>query len=528
MKKFYILALATLFCFTANVKAEEGTTNATVKMTYVDGTNCVLKDQTELTNRTDEKFGEIKEGDTAIAGYNKISGGKVAFGNDTWGVNYITYLQVDASAIKGNITSATLSFEGSGSTDSKRTTGWGVGYNNSAWSADMTYNTADKSITTIGDVKWTTTKSAETFENFSFDITGAVNNAKDGLVTILVYETAAAGGYIKNPVVEVKWTTEATYKITFKETNDAKAIVTIDGNNVTTGISLADGTYTFQATAPGFKDYEGEFTVEGAEKEVEFTMTPKDTWTYTVNAVDSEGTLLGELSKGTGFENEDVTYYYPEFYLVDNTLLSKAKNNSNPYWGATANLDSENVVFSVSYDGEPISDVVFYCEAEKMEGFTLRDTNNATIRCSNGLGGTFDGEEGEVILTTLPAGKYKIFGQVWGTTGLTAGVKVKASSEGAQDKNLWTLASTGSLASSESEEFELSAQTDLYVYTSGGNKDHMLDLIYITGKADVGTAIEGVEAAKAEGKWFNIQGIQVAEPTAPGLYIHNGKKIIVK
>lgn len=516
MKKIYITALVTLFCFAANVNAEEGTTNATVKMTYVDFSN------------PDKSFGEIAEGESAQSGFNKIDNKTVGFGNTGWGVNYITYLQVDASKIEGNIISATLTFEGSGSTDSKRTTGWGVGYNDSEWSADMTYNTADKNITTIGDVKWTSTKSAETFENFSFDITEAVNNAKDGVATILVYETAAAGGYIKNPKVEINWTTEITYKISFKETNNAEVTVTIDGKDVTTGTSLTDGTYTFKATASGFKDYDGEFTVEGAEKEVEFTMTPKDIWNYTLNAVDSEGEFLGELNKGTGFENENVTYYYPAYYLVDNTLLSKARNGSNPYWGATAILDSENVEFSVTYDGDVISDVVFYKEAEDMEGFIPRDTNNATVRCSNGQGGTVDGEESDILLTKLPAGKYQIFGQVWGTNGLTAGVKIKASTEGDEDQDLWTLESTGSLTSGTSEEFELAEETDLYVYTTGGNKDHMLDLIYITGKPEVGLAIDSVDADNADVKWFNLQGIQVAKPTTPGLYIHNGKKIIVK
>ena len=29
-------------------------------------------------------------------------------------------------------------------------------------------------------------------------------------------------------------------------------------------------------------------------------------------------------------------------------------------------------------------------------------------------------------------------------------------------------------------------------------------------------------------KYYNLQGIEVADPTQPGLYIHNGKKILVK
>ncbi|MDE6379894.1 MAG: hypothetical protein K2L11_05425 [Muribaculaceae bacterium] len=44
-----------------------------------------------------------------------------------------------------------------------------------------------------------------------------------------------------------------------------------------------------------------------------------------------------------------------------------------------------------------------------------------------------------------------------------------------------------------------------------------------------GDAVEAVEATVAgDNYYYSIDGIRVAEPTRPGLYIHNGKKIIVK
>ena len=35
-------------------------------------------------------------------------------------------------------------------------------------------------------------------------------------------------------------------------------------------------------------------------------------------------------------------------------------------------------------------------------------------------------------------------------------------------------------------------------------------------------------AAATDGRIYNLQGIQVANPTAPGIYISNGKKFVVK
>ena len=74
------------------------TYNATVRKTYVD------------YNNADTSFGQIAQGTATISGYNRINDGVVGFGNTGWGVNYITYVQVDASAIRnsGMVTGATL------------------------------------------------------------------------------------------------------------------------------------------------------------------------------------------------------------------------------------------------------------------------------------------------------------------------------------------------------------------------------------------------------------------------------------
>ena len=184
----FLLAVITLF-LGVNATNAADTETATVKMTYIDNDNSTTS------------FGEIESGNTAIAGYNKISNGYVSWGYSGWGVNYVTYIQVDASNIEGDILSATLTADCSGSTDSGRATTWGVGYNSSTWSSELTAATADLSITTCGSTYTTTTTSATTFESFSFDIIDAFTNDtdNDNVVTILVYETAAAGGYIKNP-----------------------------------------------------------------------------------------------------------------------------------------------------------------------------------------------------------------------------------------------------------------------------------------------------------------------------------------
>ena len=52
----------------------------------------------------------------------------------------------------------------------------------------------------------------------------------------------------------------------------------------------------------------------------------------------------------------------------------------------------------------------------------------------------------------------------------------------------------------------------------------------ITIVDDEPTAIQTVQqdADKADNAYYTLSGVQVAQPTAPGIYIHNGHKIIIK
>ena len=438
---------------------------ASVKMTYVNKS---------LPNTS---YGIIKNGENALSGFNKISGESVAFANEGWNVNYITYLQVDASAIEGNITSATLSFEGSGSTDSKRTTSWGVGYNSTAWSSTMTYDSADRGITVMGSEKAGSSKSATSFNSFSFDITEAVKNAENGIATIIVYETAAGGGYIKNPTVEISATNETVYNVTFKETNGIAATVTIDGKDVTKGTSLANGTYSFSATATGYQDYTGEFTVEGADKNVEFTMAPKATLNYTV-----KNNVNDVVNTGTCLEGASVTVPYSRYILAADGTVWK-REASNKEYNFTFTPDADNYVATIEYSATETKDGIYFIEGEDIEGMTVVTKDNANIRCSNAAGGY---SATPVNVYTLKPGTYNLAMGVFGNAGAT--FVVKAGEEtilSADTKGYWYEENT-------KEPFSLKAETTLTFEGCASNKP--LDYILITGT--VGTPVSAITLDK--------------------------------
>ena len=181
------------------------TGSASVRMTYIDGSDGTLDgDGNNLPNNVDTPHWDVPLTSSVVGGYNKISNGIVELGNKSWGVNNLIYLQVDASFIQGRITKATLKATATGSTDGKRATEWGAGYNMTAWRNDMTWNTADRSITDLTPESrvWVDKNATQEIE---LDITGAFTNDADNIATIIVYELQAAGGNFSNPTVELEY-----------------------------------------------------------------------------------------------------------------------------------------------------------------------------------------------------------------------------------------------------------------------------------------------------------------------------------
>jgi len=204
-----------------NGKFATQTTSATVKMTYVDGSNGTYYNNStnNMPDTRNTSYGEIAVGSPAYCGFNKISGDNtVNLANVSYGVNNIAYLQVDATTINGTITKVTL--KGDFQQITARALQYGVGYNNSTWSSTMTWNTADRSITTLGEAQYVTNSSSNDAQ-LSFDITGAFTDSK--IRTILVYNLVAGGGYIKNPTVEVEYTpSNSGVNISFAHLNAIK------------------------------------------------------------------------------------------------------------------------------------------------------------------------------------------------------------------------------------------------------------------------------------------------------------------
>ncbi|MBQ3805375.1 MAG: hypothetical protein II844_06160 [Prevotella sp.] len=179
-------------------------------MTYPEVTRTEAAPQVKMTyvnyNDPEVSYGEVE---TAETGFNSVSN-SVGFANTGWGVNFITYMQVDLSEYKGkDAKNVLLTFDGSGAIAGTRAMIFGVGYNTSTWSSDMTYNTADKTITVLGDAQGGTATEETAFDTYTFDITNAFTADADGVLNIIAYATIAGGAYIQNPSVSIIFAEES-------------------------------------------------------------------------------------------------------------------------------------------------------------------------------------------------------------------------------------------------------------------------------------------------------------------------------
>ena len=469
MKKLFTFFALALF---SAINAMAETTSGTVKMTYINGSD----------SDTGTSYGEVT---TAVCGYNKISGGKVELSNKGWNVNNIVYLQVDASTIpeKATITKVTLTAKVSGSTDSKRTTAWGVGYNSSAWSSTLTWKTADRSITTIGGTQSTSTKSASTYEEKTFEITDAFADDADKIATILVFETAPAGGNIKDVSATVEYSLIPQANFTVKYVcngEEIKNATTLSGSVGSQPVLTNKETDNF-INADNTKKYiyvsdDSNTKTISEDGNVVVTVTFREAATYNYSIVSDKGDVV---STGFNFEGEKVDAGYPRYYLnkSDSTLVEAGKYSTDgKQYRKSITLDADNKQETVAYNKGTKNRIAFYTEGEDIAGaVTTTSWNNVAVRASNALAAT---TTEDLYITSLPAGKYKIHVGCF-TDGKGQTIKLALGDRilnffvpaGNNNANLYEVAS---------QEIAISKTTQLLLLADGLNTNkNLLDYLYV-------------------------------------------------
>ena len=292
--------------------------------------------------------------------------------------------------------------------------------------------------------------------------------------------TMAGKGATENvPTLVIKTasaSTQTTYVVKYTDgTNELKESKTYDGTIGNT-VSASDedvASFVVEGTKYVYSSGNSTITLDGDAASNVITLVFSEAAKYSYALKSSLGTTIAE---GETFADETVKIPYPK-YLLDGTTLRGAKQElttSKDYFNYALTVDQNGKEATISYDNETIGDVVYFAEAEDIEGMTKVTGSNANIRCSMAAGGYNAGDE--ITLTTLPAGKYKITALAWGNAGQTLKV-VCGETELA-------VATAGYLIGGTTDEFTVNTPTAVTVPTCGAD-GKVFDYIYIQKTGDV-------------------------------------------
>lgn len=211
----------------------------------------------------------------------------------------------------------------------------------------------------------------------------------------------------------------------------------------------------------------------------------------------------GEVAKGANFEGDNIEVGYPRYQRneLTNELYEAPKtNDSRKRYTVNVLLDKDNASVDMTYN-KVKDNVVYYQEAEDIDGLTKVTYGNVFVRASNALAAK---ATENTVITNLPAGKYVVNAGVFSSAKKPAYV-IKI---GVGDNVYEAPVTAVNNSEVKSAEYTLTKTTAVTLFAEGMGDNNALDYIYIekTGEyvAPVNTVAAGkyiaqVTIAEAEG-----------------------------
>ena len=193
-----------------------------------------------------------------------------------------------------------------------------------------------------------------------------------------------AYGYTSAPKLVVTYSSETLYNAIFTANSGAitpKITIYSDAgrtSSVTNGTLIDNTTYYYRAVLAGYDNYEGSFTVNGANPSVSFTMTAKTRYTFTVNAVNSVGGAVIKTiyTDADSYEGKTHNIVYPKYFTGDNNIVTYSKDDDT--YGESKTAQAKNETYTVSYTA--YDGVAYFVEVEDV----VSSTDYSSWYCSNG------------------------------------------------------------------------------------------------------------------------------------------------
>ena len=193
-------------------------------------------------------------------------------------------------------------------------------------------------------------------------------------------------------------------------------------------------------------------------------------------------------------------------------------------FGFVSEDDTENVLYYTEIDteGEVATNVAGY---ELFEGINVFAGHNVSYIKHVGVynNATSGGNNKNIDVLNLDATDFVVINKI-SSYGSNSNHPVCA------DNEEYYAQLTGINEVYRASDGTLNEETGLYTVSCPVYRiDTAATCLTVFKQAGAVDAVEAVDAAVAgDNYWYSIDGVRVAEPTRPGLYIHNGKKIIVK
>ena len=210
-------------------------------------------------------------------------------------------------------------------------------------------------------------------------------------------------------------------------------------------------------------------TEDAATNIITLTYRKAAIYNYTVNAVNNVGEVLKNIRTTTGFEEDNLIIPIPT-YVVKNEKMWSIEAAYAEY-REYATLTQDNQVINIVYAATTTDNVVYYAEAEDVEGMTRYSAGNSEVRSSQAAMGY---AEHDVTFTTLEPGNYQLSFVLYAallneerSMTFTVGDYTFTHTAGGTNFSLRTFPA-----------FTITEPTAL-VLKQGGNENYGVDLVYV-------------------------------------------------
>lgn len=229
-----------------------------------------------------------------------------------------------------------------------------------------------------------------TYKGIETDVTSAVRTiAATQNYVIFKWTNNGAGADLHGktsanpPTLELVTTAETFYTATFNANdgalNPSVTVYTDAGRTspIAKDALSAKTTYYYTAVLEGYNNYEGSFDVETSDLDVNFTMTAKTRYTFTVNAVDAGSNVIKVIyTDADSYEGKTHNMVYPKYLTGTGNVVTYSKDNNT--YGESKTAQAQNETYTISYTA--YNGVAYFVEVEDVVSATAYSSWN----CSNG------------------------------------------------------------------------------------------------------------------------------------------------